>query len=69
MILVAIIFLQFQLHREVVILDPKLIKDGTKEMRRIEKSLDQGKLSGADRQSALLQYYRETAMAKLKAIK
>lgn len=54
--------------RQVVILDPLLIKVGTKEMEEIGNTLQRKTLSSVERHSALLQYYNESSFARLKAV-
>lgn len=54
--------------REVIILDPGLIKVGTKEMVEISKKLEREVLNGVERHHTLLQYYNESGVAKQKAI-
>jgi len=53
--------------RQVIILDPVLIKAGTKQMKEMSKQL-QKKITGLERHNALLQYYTESSFAKLKAV-
>lgn len=53
--------------RQVIILDPVLIKAGTKEMREKSEQL-QKHVTGLDRHNALLQYYTESSTARLKAV-
>ncbi|XP_076227917.1 SWI/SNF-related matrix-associated actin-dependent regulator of chromatin subfamily A-like protein 1 [Nomia melanderi] len=54
--------------REVIVLDPDLIKAGTKEMEEMSKALERTTLNGIERHAALLQYYNESSIAKQKAI-
>ncbi|XP_071856734.1 SWI/SNF-related matrix-associated actin-dependent regulator of chromatin subfamily A-like protein 1 isoform X1 [Bombus fervidus] len=54
--------------REVIILDPGLIKVGTKEMVEISKKLEREVLNGMEKHHTLLQYYNESGVAKQKAI-
>nr|XP_012147228.1 PREDICTED: SWI/SNF-related matrix-associated actin-dependent regulator of chromatin subfamily A-like protein 1 isoform X2 [Megachile rotundata] len=54
--------------REVIVLDPDLIKIGTKEMKEISAKLERSSLTGMERHNTLLQYYNESSIAKQKAI-
>lgn len=54
--------------REVIILDPGLIKVGTKEMVEISKKLEREVLNGIEKHRTLLHYYNESGVAKQKAI-
>ncbi|XP_076232047.1 SWI/SNF-related matrix-associated actin-dependent regulator of chromatin subfamily A-like protein 1 [Calliopsis andreniformis] len=54
--------------REVIMLDPDLIKVGTKEMVEMSKKLERKVLTGVERHTALLQYYNESSFAKQRAI-
>ncbi|XP_076626647.1 SWI/SNF-related matrix-associated actin-dependent regulator of chromatin subfamily A-like protein 1 [Colletes latitarsis] len=54
--------------REVIILDPDLIKASAKEMVEASKQLEQKVLNARERHNALLQYYNESSFAKQKAI-
>lgn len=60
-------FYSFVRFRQVIILDPVLIKAGTKEMRKMSKQLEK-KITGLERHHALLQYYTESSYARLKAV-
>ncbi|XP_032683947.1 SWI/SNF-related matrix-associated actin-dependent regulator of chromatin subfamily A-like protein 1 [Odontomachus brunneus] len=53
--------------RQVIILDPVLIKAGTKQMKEKLEQM-QKKAAGLDRHHALLQYYNESSDARLKAV-
>jgi hypothetical protein len=55
------------LFRENVILDPHLIKDGTKEMEAASKNMEKN-LTGMQKKSALLEYYAATSKVKEKAV-
>ncbi|XP_076549329.1 SWI/SNF-related matrix-associated actin-dependent regulator of chromatin subfamily A-like protein 1 [Osmia lignaria lignaria] len=54
--------------REVIVLDPNLIKNSTKEMKEISAKLERKTLRGVERHNTLLQYYNECSYAKQKAI-
>ncbi|XP_011694031.1 PREDICTED: SWI/SNF-related matrix-associated actin-dependent regulator of chromatin subfamily A-like protein 1 isoform X2 [Wasmannia auropunctata] len=54
--------------REVIILDPALIKSGTKQMGEMAKLL-QRNISGTERHNAIVQYYNESSYARLKAVR
>ncbi|KAK2584538.1 hypothetical protein KPH14_006907 [Odynerus spinipes] len=54
--------------RQMIILDPVLIKAGTKEMEEMSSKLQRKTLSGVERHNALLQYYNESSFARLKAV-
>lgn len=54
--------------RQMIILDPLLIKAGTKEMEEMSSHLQRKALSGIERHKALLQYYNESSIARLKAV-
>lgn len=53
--------------RQVVILDPTLIKTG-KRMNEMEKELQKSK-TGLEKHNTLLEYYRESSFARVKAIR
>ncbi|XP_076674746.1 SWI/SNF-related matrix-associated actin-dependent regulator of chromatin subfamily A-like protein 1 [Andrena cerasifolii] len=55
-------------NREVVILNPDLIKAGTEEMIEMSKTLERKALSSLERHNTLLQYYTESGLAKHKAV-
>lgn len=52
--------------RQVIILDPVLIKAGTKQMEKMSQQLQIK--TGFERHNALLQYYTESSFARLKAV-
>ena len=54
-------------RREVIMLDPDLIKAGTKEMIKISETLQRQALNGIEKHNTILQYYNESAFAKQKA--
>ncbi|XP_015509270.1 SWI/SNF-related matrix-associated actin-dependent regulator of chromatin subfamily A-like protein 1 isoform X1 [Neodiprion lecontei] len=54
--------------REVVILDPKLIKTETQKMKKIAEAVQRESFRNSEGNTALLQHYRETAEVKTKAI-
>ncbi|XP_054007521.1 SWI/SNF-related matrix-associated actin-dependent regulator of chromatin subfamily A-like protein 1 [Hylaeus anthracinus] len=54
--------------REVVMLDPDLIKVGSAEMVEMSQKMERKVLTGIERHTALLQYYNESGIAKQKAI-
>ncbi|KZC09702.1 PREDICTED: SWI/SNF-related matrix-associated actin-dependent regulator of chromatin subfamily A-like protein 1 [Dufourea novaeangliae] len=54
--------------REIIVLDPDLIKVGTKEMEEVSKKLEKTNLRGTERHNTLIQYYNETSFAKQKAV-
>ncbi|XP_043480130.1 SWI/SNF-related matrix-associated actin-dependent regulator of chromatin subfamily A-like protein 1 [Leptopilina heterotoma] len=54
--------------RQVVVLDPQLIKAGTKEMEEMAMKLQKKTLTNSERHSALLKYYSESSVTKKKAI-
>lgn len=51
----------------MVILDPTLIKTG-KRMNEMEKELQKSK-TGLEKHNTLLEYYRESSFARVKAIR
>lgn len=51
----------------MIILDPDLIKAGTKQMKTMSQQLEK-KVTALDRHHALLQYYTESSFVRLKAI-
>jgi len=51
----------------VVVLDPDLIKSGTKQMKEMSQQL-QKNLKGLEEHNALVQYYTESSVARLKAV-
>ncbi|KAL6260216.1 hypothetical protein P5V15_007751 [Pogonomyrmex californicus] len=53
--------------RQVIILDPLLVKAGTKEMEKMSQQM-QKQITGLERHNALVQYYTESSYARLKAI-
>ncbi|XP_011876001.1 PREDICTED: SWI/SNF-related matrix-associated actin-dependent regulator of chromatin subfamily A-like protein 1 [Vollenhovia emeryi] len=53
--------------RQVIILDPALIKAGTKQMKEMSLKM-QKKATALERHNALLQYYNESSFARLKAV-
>ena len=55
-------------RREVIILDPDLIKAGTKEMVEMSETLERKSLNGVERHNTLLQYYNQSGLAKHKAV-
>ena len=55
-------------RREVIILDPGLIKAGTKEMIEISETLERKALKGTERHNTILQYYNQSGSAKQKAV-
>ena len=55
-------------RREVIILDPDLIKAGTKEMIEMSETLKRKALNGAEGHNTLLQYYNQSGSAKQKAV-
>ena len=55
-------------RREVIILDPDLIKAGTKEMIEMSKTLERKALNGTEMHNTLLQYYNQSGSAKQKAV-
>lgn len=55
-------------QRMTVILDPASVLTGTKAMQAAAKQLGLKTLNGAERHGALLQFFIETAQAKLKAV-
>lgn len=54
--------------REIIILNPDLIKSTTKEMVLTSKKLERKVLNSIERHNALLEYYNESSIAKQKAI-
>ncbi|XP_011330154.2 SWI/SNF-related matrix-associated actin-dependent regulator of chromatin subfamily A-like protein 1 [Ooceraea biroi] len=54
--------------RQVVILDPDLIKAGTKQMEEMSQQL-QKKLTGLEGHNAMLDYYNESSFARMKAVR
>ncbi|XP_017752379.1 PREDICTED: SWI/SNF-related matrix-associated actin-dependent regulator of chromatin subfamily A-like protein 1 [Eufriesea mexicana] len=54
--------------REVIILDPDVIKVSTKEMVQMSQKLERKVLNGMERHCALLQYYNESSIAKQRAV-
>lgn len=62
-------FATFFFSRQVVILDPNSITASTsKELKASAAQLDLKSLKGSDRHCALLQFFAQTASAKLKAV-
>ncbi|XP_012259547.2 SWI/SNF-related matrix-associated actin-dependent regulator of chromatin subfamily A-like protein 1 [Athalia rosae] len=55
--------------RQVVVLDPTLIKTGTEEVEQISNRLQTMRLKSSEQHALLLQYYSETSKMKLKAIR
>lgn len=51
----------------MIILDPDLIKAGTKQMKAMLQQLKK-KVTALDRHNALLQYYTESSFARIKAV-
>lgn len=49
-------------------LDPDLIKIGTKEMNEMSTKLERKALTGMERHTTLLHYYTESSFAKQKAV-
>ncbi|XP_047352619.1 SWI/SNF-related matrix-associated actin-dependent regulator of chromatin subfamily A-like protein 1 isoform X1 [Vespa velutina] len=54
--------------RQVIILNPDLIKVGTKEMEDMSKELEQKVSTGLEHHNALLQYYNTSSFVRLKAV-
>ncbi|KMQ95423.1 swi snf-related matrix-associated actin-dependent regulator [Lasius niger] len=54
--------------RQVIILDPVLIKTGRR-MTEMSKELQMTKITGLERHNTLLQYYTESSYARIKAIR
>lgn len=54
--------------REVIMLDPDLVKAGTKEMLEMSKQMERKVLTGLEQHTALIHYYNESSIAKQKAI-
>ncbi|KAJ9577836.1 hypothetical protein L9F63_025302 [Diploptera punctata] len=54
--------------RQVIILNPELVRDKTKEMKQCLENLEQEHMSAMEKRGALLSYYNATGKAKLKAI-
>ncbi|XP_012215897.1 SWI/SNF-related matrix-associated actin-dependent regulator of chromatin subfamily A-like protein 1 [Linepithema humile] len=52
--------------RQVIMLDPDLIKASTKQMENISKQLQ--KKTGFEKHTALLEYYNQSSFARLKAV-
>ncbi|KAK7070522.1 SWI/SNF-related matrix-associated actin-dependent regulator of chromatin subfamily A-like protein 1 [Halocaridina rubra] len=55
-------------QRMLVILDPVMIKANTKAMKEASAHFGSGSLRGAEKHGALLQFFAESAVAKLKAV-
>ncbi|KAG7196652.1 hypothetical protein KM043_015990 [Ampulex compressa] len=55
-------------RRQVIILDPVLIKADTKEMLNMSQKLEQKSLPSIERHNTLLQYYNESSIVRLKAV-
>lgn len=54
--------------REIVILDPGLIKAATKEMEKMANDLKENNLKGGERHGLLLKYYAESSKQKVLAV-
>lgn len=54
-------------YRQVIVLNPELIKAGTEQMKAISTKLERN-LNGMERHQALLLYYNQSSIAKEKAI-
>ncbi|XP_011314127.1 SWI/SNF-related matrix-associated actin-dependent regulator of chromatin subfamily A-like protein 1 [Fopius arisanus] len=55
-------------QRQVIMLDPELIKEGTKEMKKMAESLQANTLKGFEKHSELLRYYSESSKQRLTAV-
>ena len=55
-------------RRQLVLLDPSQVRCRTKKMSAMESRMGQRSLKGMERRGALLEYFRETATAKLPAV-
>ncbi|CAG0890319.1 unnamed protein product [Darwinula stevensoni] len=55
-------------RRQMVMLDPSEVKNNSREMKHFSKMLKSATLKTTEKRSQLLQYFRETAQAKLKAV-
>lgn len=60
-------FHSFIHFRQVIILDPVLIKAGTKQMCEMSKKMEKN-MAALERHNTLLQYYAESSCARLKAV-
>ncbi|XP_015108531.1 SWI/SNF-related matrix-associated actin-dependent regulator of chromatin subfamily A-like protein 1 [Diachasma alloeum] len=54
--------------RQVVMLDPELIKEGTKEMKKMAEKLQENTLKGFEKHAELLRYYSESSKLRLTAV-
>ncbi|XP_063984206.1 SWI/SNF-related matrix-associated actin-dependent regulator of chromatin subfamily A-like protein 1 isoform X2 [Diachasmimorpha longicaudata] len=54
--------------RQIVMLDPELIKEGTKEMKKMAEKLQQSTLKGFEKHTELLRYYAESSKLRLTAV-
>lgn len=54
--------------RQVIILDPVLIKAGDKDVQEYSEKVSKPSLTGLEKHSLLLQYYNESSMKKVKAV-
>ena len=52
----------------MVILNPELVYDKTKEMKQCVQNLEQEHMTALEKRGALLTYYCATGKAKLKAV-
>lgn len=64
---ILIYILDIVCFRQVIILDPVLIKAGTEQMKEKLEQM-QKKVTGLDRHNAMLQYYNESSEARLQAV-
>lgn len=56
-------------QRSMVILDPSMIKTKTELMQAAEKRMHCKEMKGSEKHGTLLQYFHESAQAKLKAVR
>lgn len=56
------------IFRQVVILNPDLVKIGMKEMEDMSKELQQKVSTGLEHHNALLQYFNKSSFVRLEAV-